>query len=354
MASEDPIRCPQCGYPIDAELLDRPSADRSQRRMKVVAMIQIALGTLIAAALPFMILGFVMQSRLPPGRRPTPATTAGSLALYVGAAAFLLVTGLGAWRCRRWVRPLMLSVCAPGAALGVVGVAMLAAILPVTTQISRAFAVGMRGALAPPPSVLSAVLLITLVFLAVIYAGIPAALAALYWSPHLQRVCERLDAAPRWTDGVPLPVLGTSLWLGLAAVAILSIPAFGAFPVFGTLRTGWATAPYVLLLAGASGVLCVTVFRRRPAGWYGTLALVLLLGTSYLVTFARVRILEFYKATGSLPPQQLRALEVIDMRPIQHAAIAGQAVVMVGLLAFLLYLRRFFTSRPERGPASGP
>lgn len=354
MAHEAPILCPHCGEPIDVDTLDRLDSRRPKHRMRIAAVIQGLLGSLIVLSVPLMILGFIAESRLPPGRRPGPAAGVGGMAEFLGAAAFLLVTGWGAWKCRRWARPLVLSVLVPVAALGAVGVAALAEAMPVAVQMGRALRVGMRAALDLPPRHLSGVVIGFVVIATLIGVVVPAALAALYWNPRLKRACERLDPKPRWTDGVPLPVLGTSLWLGVIAVRVLLQPAYGAVPVFGSIPTGWAAVPYVLPVAAAAGVISVAAFRRRPSAWYGTMALVLLLGASYLVTYARVNLIDVYRAARPLQPQQLKALEVMDLRPLRHAIIGGVSVAWIGVLAFLLYLRKFFTSPRRPGSVAAP
>ena len=81
-----------------------------------------------------------------------------------------------------------------------------------------------------------------------------------------------LDPFPRWTDGVPLPVLGISLTFGMWGVATCISAIFGQLPQFGTMLVGVAAAA-VLLIEGVIELLIAwATFRRSAASWWAALS----------------------------------------------------------------------------------
>lgn len=339
----DVTRCPRCGEHLGARERSGPVGDT---RLKAAGVVQVALGLMAALMVPCVGFGIAVQAALPPAQRQSPGAAIAGLLFYVGIAAFFLVTGVGAWRHRRWARPVMLSVAAPGLVMGIAGLAAMAMVYPTMMDMSLGAASASGGPTPPPAAFMSVVMVVVLVIAAAIYVGIPALLLALYWSSDLQAVCEQVDPTPRWTDGVPIPILGTSLWLGLFAAGSLCIPAYGVVPAFGALLTGWAAAAYAVVLAGACAGLAVAVFRRHPAGWLGALALLVVGGASHLVSFSRVPMIDLYRAM-SMPPAQLQVMESVDLTPMSRAALWGGGAALLAALAFLGYLRRFFVTAPS-------
>jgi hypothetical protein len=68
-----------------------------------------------------------------------------------------------------------------------------------------------------------------------------------------------------------------SLSLSLAISALLCLPFVrGPVPLFGATLTGAAAAAVTLIAAAALGALAVAAYRLSSAGWWGTLAAVVL------------------------------------------------------------------------------
>jgi len=108
----------------------------------------------------------------------------------------------------------------------------------------------------------------------VLYLVLPAALFLFHRRSALRSALERLDPVPRWTDRCPAPVL--SLSLSFAVSALLCLPlARGPLPLFGWTLTGAGAWVAALLAAAAFGVLAVATYRLSPAGWWGSLAAVI-------------------------------------------------------------------------------
>jgi hypothetical protein len=333
-------RCPHCGE----HLVARPRAHvhPGSSRLKAAGVLQMILGAMSAFIVPCVLLGIFVQSALPAAQRPSLGSQVAGIFVYVGLAVFFGWTGLGAWRHRRWARPIMLALSVPGLVMGVIASAAMIAMSSTMLDMSLRMAASAGGpAAAPPPGLMQALMLVSVVIGVGIYIGLPGLFAGLYWGEDLRRVCEEIDERPRWTDGVPIPIIGMSLWLALLAAGSVFVPAYGVAPIFGVLLTGWATIAYALVLAVVSGGLAVAVFRRQPIGWVGTLCLVLALGASHMVSFARVPMIDIYRAMN-MPRAQLEALESVDLSAMNQVALGGGGAVLVALVGFLGWARRFF------------
>lgn len=344
-------QCPHCGERLGARDL-RSRAPVTDIRLRVAGGIQVVMGALAGLMVPCLGLGLVVQLSLPPSQRPGLGPSIYALLAYAGVAVFFIATGVGAWNHRRWARPVMLSVAVPGLVVGIASLAATAMMSPVMFDASLATAGAGGGPAAPPPApIVSIVMVVALVVGAMIYVGLPALFVALYWSDGLRKVCEEADPTPRWTDGLPIPVVGAAVWLGLLALGSLAIPAYGVVPLFGVLLTGPGALLVALALAGAASGLAWAVVRRQPIGWVGTLALVVLLGASHLVSFSKIPMIELYRAMGA-PPAQLEGLAAVDLTPMSRAALWTGGFLVLAALGVLAYLRRFFTGAAPA--ATGP
>ena len=84
---------------------------------------------------------------------------------------------------------------------------------------------------------------------------------------------EYYDLVPRWTDACPRPVLGAATGLAYMGMQFpLTLAAPYEFPGAGISRS--IIALYVAW-AIAAWILALLLYRCRPAGWYGTLAMIL-------------------------------------------------------------------------------
>ncbi|RMG15026.1 MAG: hypothetical protein D6731_09190 [Planctomycetota bacterium] len=316
--------------------------------MRIAAVVQALLGIFCALAVPCMGFGIYVQTTLPAARRPSLTGALLGLVVYFLLAVFFAVTAVGAWRHRRWVRPVMLALSLPGTLLGVLATGVLALTLPEVLQAALAGAGSPGGGpAAPPPLAATFAAAVSIGAGLIFYVGLPGLLAALYARSDLQERCAALDPQPRWTDHLPLPVLGTSLWLGLGAVGVLLCLPYGVFPCFGVLLAGPPATALVLLTAAACAVLARAVYRRHPLAWNATLALVALGGLSGSLTFVRVDPLDVYRLSNTLPREQLALMERMRTGRLRLAFVGSTALSALAAAAFLLAQRRAF------GPAAG-
>ena len=132
-------------------------------------------------------------------------------------------------------------------------------------------------------------------------------------------------------------MLGLSLGLGGAAVATLPLAMYGVFPLFGFLATGWVGVLANPVLAAGCGVLARLTFRLEPAGWWGTTAVVTLLGASGVLTFRVVEPAELFRHMG-YPEEQLAAFQGIDAAVV----VGGTALLTLGSLVYMAAIRKHF------------
>ena len=144
----------------------------------------------------------------PPNSPPPPRISnilIGAL-VYAFLCAALLSLGIGCIRKRRWVRPLVIVFGWIGLVGGVIGMIMWGFTLPQMANAMRAATP--PGSPAPPAGLFKIIIGFMTVFFALIYVIIPALLLWLFRPGDVQSTLDHYDPQPRWTDGVPLPVLG--------------------------------------------------------------------------------------------------------------------------------------------------
>jgi hypothetical protein len=174
-----------------------------------------------------------------------------------------------------------------------------------------------------------------------IYIVIPIAFVLFYQSRHVKATCERKDPKPRWTDRCPLPVLGLCVMLALGLVSFLVTPMYNfVLPFFGSFLSGWQGALLWLVNLAVLVYLVRGLYKLRPAAWWVTVAWVLFLTASSIVTFTARDPIEMYEAMG-LPEEQLQAMREMNVTaelPMPLLMAAGA----VAFLAYLVFVRKYF------------
>src|SRR5688572_8421786 len=155
-------------------------------------ILQIILGLLAAGFVLVVAAGHEMAAQR--GGTASGSALASAIVVYGMAAVYFVVTGIGSIRARRWARALSVAVSAMWFVGGVVTLLVVAVVLP------RA----LRAAPGANSSAVAWILVGT-----VIVGGIllPLVFFLFYRRDDVRATCERIDAKPRWTDRVPLPVL---------------------------------------------------------------------------------------------------------------------------------------------------
>jgi hypothetical protein len=158
-----------------------------------------------------------------------------------------------------------------------------------------------------------------------------------YTDRDVQRTCDALDPEPGWADRAPPTVHGLGLGLGGAALLALPLAVQPAVPLFGRVVSGWPGALLTLAGAGICFWLARSTLRLQMIGWWGTLALLVLLGLSTTLTVARGGMSEMLGGLGY--PEEQAALLGASMGP---ATIWASAAVTVASVIYMLAIRRHF------------
>jgi hypothetical protein len=313
----------------------------------VFGALQILIGVLCLAMVPFMLLGLALAARTG-GPAMNVRMMLPSAMVYLIAGGGFIWLGLGSIRARRWGRALSLVVAWSWLVIGVFTLAFTAFLLP------RSFAAGAAaaGGQPMPPGVQAMAVAVTLGILAVLFLILPGALVAFYQSRHVKATCEARDPAPRWTDACPLPVLAVCLWLWFGAATMLVMPLSGmsVLPLFGSLVSGFPAGVVFLALALGLAAVGYLILRLRLIGWWIMMVLMALSCASAAVTFARIDVMEFYRAMG-YPQQQVDVLQQVGFA--KETMMVLSLGVMLPWLLYLLFVRRYF-KRVESPAASPP
>jgi hypothetical protein len=310
----------------------------------VFGVLEILVGVLIgvmAATLAGIALGAFRDLPDLMGSGGTSATLGTGALVYGALAAVMVAIGIGSLLLRRWVRPLVLYIATLWLLCGVLILLILGGIAASSGLLS-----GAPDADEPPLglSLTPIGLGLFACVIVVLYVAIPAAMLLFHRSRGLREALERLDPKTRWTDRCPPPVLSLSLSLAISAAGCLPFIR-GPLPLFGATLAGPAAAVVVGLAAIALAVLAVLTYRLAPSGWWGSLAMVVIVtlisvDVSFRVDLTRAAE-DAFAGAGAPPPTPETAATAAWLLG------AGSLLFGVVCLVAVLRLRRyFFAPRP--------
>ena len=331
-----------------------PPRDRSGR-IKGMGILQIVLGSLCGLMALILVLTAALQRSMPSalgGGQPSPiASLAFSMIMYGALAASLIWVGVGALRLRRWVPKVVLAINWPFLLIGAVATVGAIWFMPVVMRISIASAAA--GAPAGQVPAMSAAIsegvatittVVTVVVLFLLYVLIPGLHVLLFRGRDVQETCDARDPTPRWTDDLPVSVVGLVVWLGASTLTWLGMGLIGYGVLFGWVLTGVPALLLGALYAVVSGVLAWFVARRRPAAWWATVAFFAVILGASLSTFFVTDLGEIYRRSGLLPERQIAAMEPV-MGSLTVAMRVLGAVCGAALLAFMVVIKKHFGAR---------
>jgi hypothetical protein len=307
---------------------------------------EILLGCLCLVTIGFVALGQVFSARTV-GTAFEPRMMVPILLFYLATAVLFFWLGTGSILCRKWARALTLVLAWPWLVLGVISV-------PITVITMRqVFAAGLPQGQAIPPGMLKFILAIQIVFLSLFFIALPAALILFYGSLNVKATCEVRDPVRRWTDGVPLPVLGVTVitFFGGVLMPFYSFAFHGVMPVFGTILSG---IPGILVSTAIAALwiwIAVLWYKRKILGWWLLLGMILLFGISGVFTFSRIDIIDLYRKMGYPEPQ----IDLIRQYGVMTSSRVTwmMAIWIPFLLGYLVWAKRFFP-RSQTGSTQSP
>jgi hypothetical protein len=334
----DPPAIPPNGAPIGAASYP----DRSTG-LVIFGVIQIILGLLAGLMVPFVALGAFL-SRLTPDASMRPGQLLSGVVTYLFLALLLLTLGVGSVQMKRWARALTLVISWYWMITGILITILLTAVLP----ISMHSMLQMQPTAAPQAPAFSAgvmavILTIIIVFAAFFLMVVPISFVIFYGRRDVAETCQRRDPLERWTDRVPLPVLGASIVFTAQALYMLSA-GIGTpiFPFFGRYLTGAAGFTGFLMFASLDIFLAISFLYRKPAAWWIAIVTSPVRLISLALTYARADLMQAYSKMG-LSDQQM---QLLNSSPFLrgHVILWWSLISAVLFFGYLLWLKRYFNA----------
>ncbi len=308
---------------------DEPPAHRDCRtRLLVLGALLVLFGCGAFLVGGFTLLSVLAAGRFAPEAHLRPVQVLPSLIFYVTAAVLLITLGIGSIRCRRWARPFILILGWAWLGLGVLTLVVFFVLLPRILETTPSvdprtahWTLGCMGVV----QVLLGILM-------------PLLLILLYRGPDVRATFAARDPSPRWTDRVPTPLLGLSLWMGTAALGTLFSSAYAVFPAGPVLLSGPPAVAVSLALGALWTYLAIGLARRSRAAWWVALATTLATAPWALFAFPRTDFEALRRAMGLV--QQPGIPDVIAMYQAPWF-LAAMGILWASMLGYLLYVRRF-------------
>jgi hypothetical protein len=274
----------------------------------------------------------------PANAQPMPAGMTIYLALfYLGLATLFAVLGIGSMMARRWAPPLILVTSWGWLVCGAATAAMMGFLLPQITASLPNNQPQVKAVMAGCMSVGIGLFGIVL----------PLVFILFYRSTHVKATAEQLDPVPRWTDGRPVSLLLFASWMFFGAVTVLlSSFMYKAVPIGAFMLRGLPMFAFMAAMATFLFWIAVGTLRRRRAAWWSALVM-LIIGVAWGAFYLKATDpVAMYEAMGMpADPQQMKMATAMYSSPF---FMAWMAVLWLGYLVFLLYLRRYFFPRSER------
>ena len=276
----------------------------------------------------------------PPTPPPAPLI---SVVMYGALAVAFVWLGIGSIMARRWARALLAVLSWTFVVCGVCALVMLAFMAPRLKETIAAVHPPNQPPL--PDSAQTAFVAGMFIFIVLTAIVGPLIWALFYSGRNVRATCEALDPVPRWTDRCPLPVLALSVWLLFGAVSIVGMAAlYPVAPFFGLLISGNVARIYNICLAVIWAYAAAALYRLDRRGWWIIFVAMMASIVSTLITFARHDLAEMYALMGYSAEQ----MALVQKFPFSSRMMSWSMLFWtVPLVAFLLYIRKFFT-RPAR------
>ena len=306
-------------------------------------ILQIIIGAFAALTVPIMVLSMVFVSRASEGVGTSATMMIPSILIYLLAAIWFIWMGIGSIKAKRWARSLILVASSFWLISGIMALIMMMLMLP--TMYDQINASGQL-----PEAMITIMQYGTFGFMLILYVILPGGLVLFYRSKHVKATCEHKDPNIPWTDRCPMPVLAITIATGCGALCMPISGLYGwALPCFGSISSGTTGIMIALFSMLILGYIAWGTYRLKLSAWWCALGMVFTYGSSSALTFSRVSMVDFYERMD-LPAEQIEVMRAYadTQGPL---LIASTAIWAVLLIAYLLYIRRFFTAgtvQPEQ------
>ena len=246
---------------------------------------------------------------------------------YLTLGAISTTLGVGSILARRWARDLTLVASWAAIAFGTFLTIMMALIMPrISTTVP--------GGEALP----QALVWITTAVSTVFWIGVPALYAWFYGRESTRVTCQVRDRRTRWTESIPLPLLGAALILLISGFWSLFAFANPVLPLGPTILRGLPASLVSASLGIAMMVIAVGLLRRSHTSWLALMALLVIGIVTGAWTFASLDVRAYYAVMTEqyqtdVPPE----LFDIYTSPVILGAVA---LAWIAWLIFAFSLRR--------------
>jgi hypothetical protein len=280
------------------------------------------------------------QSLVPKDQQVGMGSLVPAIGIYVVLGAVLIWLGIGSIMARRWARALLLIFSWSWLILGVVEMAAMAFFFPkIMANMGSTVPAGQP---APPAAFMDGILVFMFLFLGFFFVLLPGIWTFFYYSPHVKATCEARDPALGWTDACPLPVLALSLWMWLCVPMMALVPLSGhlVVPFFGMFLTGVSAIILCAIFAAVWGTAGWLLYRLHVAGWWLSVAGIILGGISTVLTFSMHDFMEIYRL-GNYPQAQIDQIQKLGL--FQGGTMAWMmALFSLPFLGYLIFVKRYF------------
>jgi hypothetical protein len=325
------------------------AADFKDRKTRLVVfgILQIIFGGLCALVVPLMVLCIVMSATMKKGdaggfslRMMIPG-----ILVYVLLAVWFICMGIGSIGTKRWARALTLVSSWLWLITGTLG------FIFVLSFLSAMY--GKMGEAGQVPKTAAVIMkYMMMAFLAVFYIIIPGLLVLFYSGKDIKATCEYRDPHIRWTDRCPLPVLAMSVMCAVWAASLLFITgAYGwVIPFFGVILSGLPGAIAACVLILLLIYIARGLYKLDIKAWWCILIVNIGWALSAMITFSLVSMQTFYEKMH-FPEQQLEKMNQLGTH-WEYFMKYSSVFWVIAVLAYLLYIRRYFTDASSQTSAS--
>ncbi len=289
-------------------------------------------------------------SAAPRGPMPKSFLVAAVFLQYGLATALFFTGGIGSIRCKNWARILMLVISGLWLALGLMVTATMALTLPVI----------MRGQVHhTDPDIFHGVITGLLIFIAILTIIIPSIFLFFYSRPSVKATCiaRNMPPAPMESSGapelpvgtpaaslpVPLAILGG--WEATTALSVVAVLFMRMTIMFGVVLHGASAVMVLLAYSLLSAFAAWFIFKKNLAGWYLALGKTAIWTASLIVTcFRPVDMAKIMRDQG----YDEKTLTISNQMPhLMTGTMAMSAILMTGLVCYILYARKYFPTDPQ-------
>ncbi len=323
-----------------------PSPPYKDRRGWLIALgiVEILIGCWNVLLVATVLITFLFL-KAPFPNQPGAMSPAGVLTFtevfYGGLAAFFITVGIGSIRCRNWARITMIVASTFWLVIGTFSIIVMAVVLPHLPMPAGATS-GVRF------QIVFRVMLVAAGFILVL---VPAAFLIFYTRKSVRATCLARSpgrAAPG-AAGVmsstapapklPVPVIILVAWEALGTCAFLGVLIHPAALLFGKLILGFPAVLIMLAYSLVAGMSAWLMYHREFAGWALATFKAGFSLVSGVASFWGRDWMQLYRDMG-MNGQQLRIFEMFPR--FMPALIVLSLVFVVGILAFLIYARKYF------------